>query len=82
MGREQGSWKSVNRYESHFNSPTAAAMPRYSASAEDRDAVCCFLLRQEMRLELMYIQYPIIDRLLNLHFSQSASLKAVSCMSV
>jgi hypothetical protein len=42
-------------------SQQATAMARYSASADDREMVCCFLDFQEMRESPRKVQKPVTD---------------------
>ena len=59
-------------------SQVTLAMARYSASAEERDTVCCFLDFQEMKKEPRNTQNPEIERLMSWQEAQSEFVKALS----
>ena len=55
-------------------------MALYSASAEDRDTVLCFLDFQEISESPTKTQNPIVERLVSGHVPQSESAKAFNCI--
>lgn len=66
-------WSSSKRLRIHVVSATALATPRYSASALERDTVCCLFEDHEMSLSPKKTQYPEVDRRVLGHPAQSAS---------
>ncbi len=56
-------------------------MERYSASADDREIVGCFLDFQEMSEAPRKMQKPVVERLVSRHPAQSLSQKAFSLKS-
>ena len=60
----------------HSKSLVTVAMALYSASAEERDTVVCFLVRQDMGDPPNEIKYPLRDFLVRGHAPQSESQNA------
>ena len=65
----------------HFNSPVTAVMDRYSASAEERDTVCCFLVFHEIGEDPSRTNHPVRDLRVKGHPAQSESHQPDSCRS-
>lgn len=55
------SFISFNRCCSHVISHDACVTARYSASVEDLDTVCCFLVCHEIRLSFRKMANPVVD---------------------
>lgn len=62
MGEGSETQKSRSTYDVHKSSHTVEARLLYSASAEKRDTVDCFLVFQEMRAGPRNTQKPVRDR--------------------
>ena len=57
------------------------AIALYSASADERDTVVCFLVLQEMGDPPKEMKYPLMDFLVKGHAPQSESQNATICKS-
>ncbi|KAJ0510573.1 hypothetical protein HanIR_Chr11g0542321 [Helianthus annuus] len=64
---------SLRTFISHKILQEALHMDLYSASADERETMLCFLLFQETREFPRKIQYPVTDLLLSTHLAQSES---------
>ncbi|KAJ9558273.1 hypothetical protein OSB04_012887 [Centaurea solstitialis] len=73
VARERGQYNSSRRFRNQAVSATTLAIPRYSASALERETTCCRLEDQETRLSPRYTQNPEVDRRVVGHPAQSAS---------
>jgi hypothetical protein len=69
--------KAINQVSSHEQE----AMERYSASADERETVCCFFDFHEMREAPRKTQKPVVERRVSKHPAQSLSQKALSLKS-
>lgn len=58
---------------SHFNSQVAIAMDLYSASGDDRDIVCCFLVFHDIGEAPKDTNQPVRDRRVKGQPAQSES---------
>lgn len=63
----------MKRLLSHTISHEATTIARYSASADNRETVCCFLDFQDINEPPRKTQNPVIDLLVSTHEPQSAS---------
>jgi hypothetical protein len=54
--------RSERRYFNHCNSEDRVARERYSASAEEREIVGCFLVFHDIGLEPNMVKYPVVER--------------------
>jgi hypothetical protein len=68
--------KSLSKDISQTISHAVEAMDQYSASAENRDIVCCFLDFKEIRDSPKKTQKPVMERRVSGHPAQSESQKA------
>lgn len=68
-------FKSFIKFKIYTISHVVFAIERYSASAEDRNTVCCFLDFHDMSDDLTKIQYHVRDLRVSGQMPQSASEK-------
>ena len=73
-GVREGVCNSLQREMSQEISQHESAMALYSASAEERDTVCCLLHFQEINERPNVTQNPVMDCLVCLQLPQSASV--------
>ncbi|KAJ0754024.1 hypothetical protein HanPI659440_Chr09g0342361 [Helianthus annuus] len=66
-------FSSLRIFANHIISQVAEHMARYSASAEDRETVFCFLLFHDTKELPRKMQKPVTDLLVSTHFPQSES---------
>lgn len=72
---------SLSRESNHTISQVALAIERYSASADDRETVCCFLDFQDTKEEPRKTQKPDVDLQVSGQVAQSESDKKLSLRS-
>ena len=65
----------------HFNSHVGVSTDLYSASAEDREIVCCCFVFQEIGESPSCTSHPVTDRLVKGQLAQSKSQHPYSCKS-
>jgi hypothetical protein len=70
--------KSRRRENNQVSSQEQVAIDQYSASAEERETVCCFLDFQEIRASPRKTQNPVIECRESEQAAQSLSQKALS----
>ena len=62
IGYKEETPKSESTLCSHLSSEVSAAMKRYSASAQERDTVCCFLIFQDIEEKSRKTIHLVSDR--------------------
>ena len=65
----------------HFNSPVTVVMDQYSASTEERDTICCFLVFHEIGEDPSRTNHLVRDLWVKGHPAQSESHQLESCRS-